>query len=425
MIVTVMLTAIVATFAFAVGAYCAERALLALRRPTRIPWVIATVATIAVPLGQLVALGVRSPETLPVTALPQPLPLVAVVTDAARARLDEGALVLVDRWLLGLWALGSFVLCVRLLIARHALKRVARQWTRGHISGANAWLSERHGPALLGLADPQLVVPRALAQLPPEQQWLAVAHEREHAKCHDQWLARGAVLATVAVPWNPIVWLAARRLRAAIEIDCDARVLRQLPNVRAYAALMLSVASWPRGAAAGALSLGEPAANQLERRLRLMTTRETSRRTFAALAFSGAALALTVYGCDIAVNVQPPEHRLPPPVPEARSADVVSDEPYFEFQVDKPVSPVSNGAHPRYPAILRQAGVEGEVLAQFVVDADGRADVSTFKTLKSSHDLFAQAILSALPAMRFVPAEVGGRAVKQLVQQPFAFRIAR
>lgn len=104
---------------------------------------------------------------------------------------------------------------------------------------------------------------------------------------------------------------------------------------------------------------------------------------------------------------------------------VQQDQPYFEFQVEKPVVQAPGSSAPRYPDILRQAGVEGEVLAQFVVDTLGKAETGSFKVLKSSHDLFAQAVRSALPAMRFIPAEVGGRKVKQLVQQPFAFAIAK
>jgi protein TonB len=34
-------------------------------------------------------------------------------------------------------------------------------------------------------------------------------------------------------------------------------------------------------------------------------------------------------------------------------------------------------------------------------------------------------VKQALPAMRFVPAEVGGKKVKQLVQQPFSFAITK
>src|SRR5512146_1714631 len=96
---------------------------------------------------------------------------------------------------------------------------------------------------------------------------------------------------------------------------------------------------------------------------------------------------------------------------------------YFEFQVEKQVSPYPGNAAPRYPDMLRSANVEGEVLAQFVVDTTGRADMSTFKVLKSSHDLFTSAVRSALPNMKFYAAEVGGRKVKQLVQMPFQFNL--
>jgi protein TonB len=98
---------------------------------------------------------------------------------------------------------------------------------------------------------------------------------------------------------------------------------------------------------------------------------------------------------------------------------------YFEFQVEKPVVQAPGSTGPRYPDILRSAGVEGEVLAQFTVDTTGRYEKGTLKILKSTHELFAQAVQNALPNMKFIPAEVGGRKVKQLVQQPFTFQIAK
>lgn len=110
------------------------------------------------------------------------------------------------------------------------------------------------------------------------------------------------------------------------------------------------------------------------------------------------------------------------PAPVQAAGD---NQTYFEFQVEKPVVQAPGSSTPRYPDILRSAGVEGEVLAQFVVDTSGRADPGTFKVLKSSHDLFSQAVRQALPQMRFIPAEVGGHRVKQLVQQPFTFAIAK
>ena len=110
---------------------------------------------------------------------------------------------------------------------------------------------------------------------------------------------------------------------------------------------------------------------------------------------------------------------------EGGKAVVQSDQPYFEFQVEKPVVPAPGSTSPRYPDMLRQAGVEGEVLAQFVVDTTGRAEAGSLKILKSSHDLFVQSVKNALPQMKFIPAEVGGRKVKQLVQQPFTFSITK
>lgn len=102
-----------------------------------------------------------------------------------------------------------------------------------------------------------------------------------------------------------------------------------------------------------------------------------------------------------------------------------NDQPFFEFQVEKPVQALPGGSQPRYPDILRQAGVEGEVLAQFIVDTTGRAEMNSYKVLKTTHELFGNAVKQALPGMRFIPAEVGGRKVRQLVQQPFSFAISK
>lgn len=98
---------------------------------------------------------------------------------------------------------------------------------------------------------------------------------------------------------------------------------------------------------------------------------------------------------------------------------------YFDYQVEKQVAPYPNNTAPRYPDMLRSANVEGEVLAQFVVDTTGRADMGTLHILKSTHDLFTSAVKTSLPNMKFYPAEVGGKKVKQLVQMPFTFSLTK
>lgn len=108
-----------------------------------------------------------------------------------------------------------------------------------------------------------------------------------------------------------------------------------------------------------------------------------------------------------------------------KKVEVNENNTYYDFQVEKPVMQAPGSATPQYPDILRQAGVEGDVLVTFVVDTTGRAEPASLKILRSTHELFTKAVRSALPRMRFIPAEVGGKKVKQLVQQPFTFTIAR
>ena len=101
------------------------------------------------------------------------------------------------------------------------------------------------------------------------------------------------------------------------------------------------------------------------------------------------------------------------------------DTPFRADQVEKQVSVVAGSAPPRYPEILRNSGVEGQVTAVFVVDEQGRAEESSLRFLRSDNRLFEDAVRLAIRRMRFVPAQVGGRKVRQLVQMPFVFTLAR
>jgi TonB family protein len=67
--------------------------------------------------------------------------------------------------------------------------------------------------------------------------------------------------------------------------------------------------------------------------------------------------------------------------------------------------------------------IEGSVFVRYVVDTSGFADVASFEVLRSTHDDFTAAVRAALPDMRFNPARIGKRRVRQLVEQEFSFRI--
>lgn len=111
-----------------------------------------------------------------------------------------------------------------------------------------------------------------------------------------------------------------------------------------------------------------------------------------------------------------------------KEAGAVKDEehhgPYMEFQVEKPVERIGGDA-PEYPPLLKDQGVQGQVVAQFVVNESGRADMGTLKILNSSNSQFTAAVKNALPRMKFSAAQIGGKKVQQLVQMPFQFNISR
>jgi protein TonB len=96
---------------------------------------------------------------------------------------------------------------------------------------------------------------------------------------------------------------------------------------------------------------------------------------------------------------------------------------YTAWEVEKGTVPLPGNPKPRYPSMLQSARVEGEVLAQFVVDTTGRVDMSTFRAIQSTNELFVSSVRRALSAWKFRPAEVGGRKVRQLVQIPLSFTV--
>ncbi|HXG97459.1 MAG TPA: energy transducer TonB [Gemmatimonadales bacterium] len=84
---------------------------------------------------------------------------------------------------------------------------------------------------------------------------------------------------------------------------------------------------------------------------------------------------------------------------------------------------VLSGPLPAYPELLRQAGVQGEVLLEAVVDTTGRVLAPSIVIISASHPGFVAAARQALLATLFRPAMVGGRAVQTRVRIPYAFAI--
>jgi TonB family protein len=100
---------------------------------------------------------------------------------------------------------------------------------------------------------------------------------------------------------------------------------------------------------------------------------------------------------------------------------IPSGKVYVDAEVDREVQRDPTSAAPEYPEWLMENHIEGSLTVEFVVDTSGGADSTSLKVIHSSHPAFEQSLRAALPHMRFVPAELGGRLVRQWVRQEFRF----
>lgn len=92
-------------------------------------------------------------------------------------------------------------------------------------------------------------------------------------------------------------------------------------------------------------------------------------------------------------------------------------------QVERQVTVLAGAPLPDYPEALRSAGIAGSVVAEFTVDERGLVESDSVRFVRSDNVLFERSVRNVLRRMRFAPAEIGGRKVRQLVQMPFVFTL--
>jgi len=137
----------------------------------------------------------------------------------------------------------------------------------------------------------------------------------------------------------------------------------------------------------------------------------------------------------VSIPVSEPSPRGSLPAPRGSVGDVASElidlpspsndseKAYSEIEVDSTVTLDPSAEGPQYPPALLQAGVQGVVYARFIVDTVGHVDTATLVVLDKPDPEFVNAVRTALVRMKYRPAVLRGRAVAQLVEQPFVFRI--
>lgn len=186
------------------------------------------------------------------------------------------------------WMLLGVVLVATFAMVQRRMRRARRAWPLADIAGARVRISPTVGPLVAGVVRPEIVVPRWVLDRASNEQRMVIVHEAEHVRAHDPALLGAAWVMVALMPWNPALWYMYSRLRLAVELDCDARVLRDgsaAPG--SYGALLIDVAEHASLIRLSALALADDTSHLHQRILAMKPT-----RVRFALARGGAALLL-------------------------------------------------------------------------------------------------------------------------------------
>ena len=219
------------------AAWRAERTLQRRGRTTRWLWLAAIAASAIAPLAWL--------------------PGVLAAMPAEQAQLKLG------------WFVLSSGMLMLLVLRSVWLLSHQRRWQKTSLLGTPVYLSGGIGPCVAGLLRPRIVMPVWLQLIPPRQQALLLAHAQCRLAARDPQLLALAYALIVLMPWNLPLWWQVHRLRFAIEVDCDARMLAHGHALRDYATVLRRHGQYYSGLTGAApIVLGDPRA--LRRRRHLM-----------------------------------------------------------------------------------------------------------------------------------------------------------
>ena len=242
----------------------------------------------------------------------------SVRTATASAPFDPSAV------LLAIWIVGVVVNLTGLLIGLWRLRRIAAQAAIVHegpwVEAARE-LSDHLGvrtpvsllqsdrPALLvtwGFFTPKVMLPIDAASWDDDRIRVVLAHELAHIRRHDWIIQIGSELVRIAHWFNPLVWLAAARLRLESERACDDAVVNLGVSGREYAEHLLDLARQfgrARHVPIPAVPI-VPRASNLERRVIAMLNARLNRHPVSRASRLATLAALLAVAIPIALFAQ-------------------------------------------------------------------------------------------------------------------------
>jgi bla regulator protein BlaR1 len=302
-----MVYVIAVSLLLGIAALAAERSARLRRATTRGYWLIAILASLLVPTV-IASVSIQMPDVLGAAAAEK----IVVLRNSTSIPLSPQAWLgandakaaewrSLDPLVTNAWLTVSALMLLVLVVNGVQLLRRRRVWQHRNMHGTDVLVAPDVGPAVVGFLQPRIVVPAWLTQAPQREQAAVMAHEQSHLKAGDPQLFTVALCLLVFMPWNLPLWWQLRRLRNAIEVDCDARVLDSGHDAIAYGETLISVGE-RQSAYIGAVAAMSESPAFLEERISIMTSKPMRLWQLPA----AALLALSITLVAVAAQVSPP-----------------------------------------------------------------------------------------------------------------------
>ena len=269
-----------------------------------------------------------------------------------------------------------------------------------------------------------------------------LAHERGHICLHHSWDLLLVDTLTALQWFNPAMWMLRSDLRAIHEYEADAAVLSQGINARQYQYLLIT-----KAAGIGGYSLANGISHStLKNRINMMLHTKSNRsrllKLLALLPIVGIALAVNAEKV-VDVRYDEPQKQNTKKYVKGvveKKADtsetntaVGTFEPVqgdvFDVVEEMPQYPGGPqalfkflGENVQYPAEAEKAGIQGRVIATFVVEKDGSISQPTIvKSVDPLLDAEAIRVISAMP--NWIPGKQNGKVVRVKYTVPLSFNL--
>lgn len=202
-----------------------------------------------------------------------------------------------DKYLTAIWVIMTAGLSLLMVVVQLRLARERKAWPVATLRAVRVRVAPKVGPAVIGVIHPDIVVPQWLLGRSGDEQRLVLEHESEHMRAMDPLLLMFGCAAVAAVPWNPAAWWMLSRLRLAVELDCDARVLRGGVAPKTYGDLLIDLAEQCSGFRMSVAALADDSSH-LQQRLNAMKPAFSRFARARGVVVGALALSCLVVACD-------------------------------------------------------------------------------------------------------------------------------